>query len=248
MQRNILFCLTLILALALAACAPAAVETESAAEGIAEEAPVEDGEEEVSEEEAGEEEASEEADEEEEPAPAGEEVTYTIDAAASNVVWYGAKPVGARHTGTVNISEGQMTFTGEELTGSEIVIDMATIENIDLSGDDKAQLEGHLRSDDFFGVETYPTAVINIKSATPTDEAENQYLVVADLTIKESTNEIEFVTDVDVSDEMLTATADIVFDRADFDVRFGSDRFFDDLGDRLINNEVEMEIELVASS
>ena len=111
----------------------------------------------------------------------------------------------------------------------------------------KTDLEGHLKSEDFFGVEAFPTASLIIKSAEPTD-VENQYTVVADLTIKEITNEITFVTDVELGEGTLTAKADLVFDRAAFDVRYSSGSFFDDLGDKLISDEVEMSVTLVAQS
>lgn len=234
MQRKVLVIGTVLLMLILAACAiPAPEGTEEAASEMA--APTEEAAEEVAEAES------------EESAASGEEVTYTVDAAASAVVWTGAKPLQYTHTGTVDIAEGTMTFAGTQLVGSSFTIDMTTIDNTDLSGDEKTDLESHLNSDDFFGVETYPSASLVIKSAEPTD-VENQYTAVADLTIKDITNEITFVTDVEVGEGTLTATADFVFDRAQFDVQFGSGSFFDNLGDRLIADEVEMSVTLVASS
>jgi len=182
--------------------------------------------------------------EEEAPADeeaADEEAVYTIDAAASTVDWFGAKAVGSSHTGTVDIADGEMTVASDQLVAGSFTIDMTTIHT-----DDSARLLGHLKSDDFFGIETYPTASLVLKSAEPTD-TEGQYEVVADLTIKENTNEITFMADVAVEDGSITANADIVFDRSLFDVRFGSGSFFDDLGDDLINDEVEMTVAIVAN-
>lgn len=232
MKKNLLVIpLALLLALVLAACpAPAPTTTETGgAVTVAEEATAAPAEEAMSD------------------APAGEEATYVVDTAASSIAWRGEKPLKYDHVGTVNIAEGQMTFAGDQLTGSSFTIDMTSIVDEDLSGKDKADLEGHLKSDDFFGVETHPTATFVIKSAEPTG-TDGQYNAVADLTIKGITNEITFVTDVTVADGTLNGTADIVVDRSQFDVRFGSGSFFDDLGDKLISDEIELTVTLVANS
>ena len=232
MKKNLLvFPLALLLTLVLAACPAASpTATEPASVTVAEEptaAPVEEA-------------AADES-------MSSEEATYVVDTAASTIGWRGEKPLQYDHTGTIDIAEGQMTFAGDQLTGSSFTIDMTTINNVDLSGDDKAKLEGHLKSDDFFGVETYPTAMVVIKSAEATG-TDGQFTTVADLTIKEITSEITFMTDVTVADGVLNATADIVFDRSIFDVRFGSGSFFDDLGDNLISDEIELTVTIVANS
>ena len=196
------------------------------------------------------EEATEEAMEETAAADAsadGEGGVFVVDPAASSVQWYGSKPVGASESGTVDIAEGQLSFDGSSFASGTIVIDMTTIAPTSQTGNMLDMLTGHLNSDEFFGVETYPTATLVIKSAEPT-EVENQYAVVADLTIKDTTDEIAFVTDVAVDGAMLDATADIVVDRSIYDVRYGSGAFFSDLGDDLISDEMEMTVRLVAAT
>lgn len=183
----------------------------------------------------------------EEAAAEGDTVTYTVDTAASMLEWYGSKPVGASESGTVSISEGELIFAGTDLVQGAFVIDMTSIDTTTQSGDMKQMLEDHLRSDEFFGVENYPTAHLVIKAVEPT-AVENQYNVVADLTIKETTDEITFVTDVIVSEGALTATAAIVVDRSIFDVRYNSAAFFSGLGDNLISDEMELTVNLVARS
>ncbi len=240
MYRKLILIFAAMTALALfAACAapaPAAQEeaaSQPAADSVAEEATEEAMEETVAED------ASASAD--------GEAGVYVVDPAASSVEWYGSKPVGASESGTVDIAEGQLNFDGSSFASGTIVIDMTTIAPTSQTGNMLDMLTGHLNSDEFFGVETYPTATLVIKSAEPTD-VENQYAVVADLTIKETTDEIAFVTDVAVDGEMLDATADIVVDRSIYDVRYGSGAFFSDLGDDLISDEMEMTVRLVAAS
>lgn len=229
-----------------------AVEEEAAEEAEPEaeatEAPAEEAEEEAAaEEEAPEAEATEAPAEEPAAEASGETATYVVDAEASSVGWFGSKPVGPTETGTVAISEGQLNIAGDQLVDGTIVIDMTSIETDSQSGNMANMLVDHLSSDEFFGVETHPTSTLVIKSAEPTD-TEGQYVVTADLTIKEITNEIEFVSDVNVDGSTITATADIVFDRSEFDVQYGSGSFFDNLGDDLISDEIEMTVSLVASN
>ncbi len=236
----------MVIAIGLAACtapSPSSGNEEMASEAAPEmeatEAPAEDMEPEMEATDApAEEPASDEA--------ASEAATYAVDVDASTVNWFGSKPVGGSESGTVAISEGQMNFVGDQLADGSFVIDMTTIETDSQAGGMAEQLVGHLSSDDFFGVETYPTATLVLKSAVPSGEAD-QYLVTGDLTIKETTKEIEFITNVTVDDNTITANADIIIDRAEFDVQYGSGSFFSDLGDNLISDEIEMSVALVAN-
>lgn len=240
--------LLLVFALLFTACAAPAATTEPAAEApaAAEATPTEAPAEEPTAEPVEEATATPAAESAAETTAAeGEAVTYVVDTAASKVEWYGSKPIGASESGTVNIAEGQMSFTGDQLVAGTIVIDMTSIATTSQSGGMAEQLVGHLSSDDFFGVATYPTAQLVLKSAEPTG-TENQYLVKADLTIKETTKEIEFTTDVVVADDTLTGAAKIVVNRADFDVRYNSAAFFSGLGDNLISDDMEMTVTLVA--
>lgn len=151
----------------------------------------------------------------------------------SSVTWKGYKVTGS-HKGSIALKEGQLTFKDDKLVGGEFVIDMSTIENTDMEGEYKAKLEGHLKSDDFFGVEKFPTASLvftNVKST-----GKNSYEVTADLTIKDKTNAVTF----DISIYGNKATANIKIDRTKFDVRYGSTSFFDDLQDKAIYDEFDL--------
>ena len=80
----------------------------------------------------------------------------------SKVVWKGYKVTGS-HQGVIAIKSGQLTFNEGRLTGGDFTIDMSTISNTDLEGEYKGKLEGHLKSDDFFGVEKFPTETLLVK-------------------------------------------------------------------------------------
>lgn len=170
---------------------------------------------------------------------------YSIDTKQSSVQWTGRKVTG-EHTGKIKIKEGSLDMEGKKMVGGSFVIDMNSIENEDLSGEYKAKLEGHLKSDDFFGVETYPTARFVITKAKAKKTGE--YEITGDLTVKGTTHEISFPATINTSGEQVTANAKIVVNRAKYNVRYGSDSFFDNLGDKVIYDDFDLEVSLVAGT
>ena len=169
-------------------------------------------------------------------------ITYGVSAAESNIAWRGAKAIGDFHTGEIDITDGSLVIEDGALVSGEFTIDMTSIIVTDGAPD---RLVQHLNSDDFFSTATFPTATLVINSAEALGD--DQYAVVGDLTIKGITNPIEFTATAVEEGGSMTASADIVFDRSLYDVRFGSGSFFSDLGDDLINDEIELSVDLVAS-
>lgn len=155
----------------------------------------------------------------------------------SSIAWTGKKVTG-QHNGTISLESGVLKFDGNTLTGGNFVIDMTSITVTDLEGKGKASLEGHLKSDDFFGVEKHNKATYTITDANKTNG--NTYNVTGDLTLKNITNPISFTMTVDGN----TATAKIVVDRSKFDVRYGSPSFFNDLKDKAIYDDFELDVTL----
>lgn len=156
-----------------------------------------------------------------------------IKVETSKVTWKGYKVTGS-HQGTINLKEGELTFKNDKLVGGNFTIDMSSIVNTDMEGEYKAKLEGHLKSDDFFGVEKFPSATLVFNEVKSTGK--NSYKVTADLTIKNKTNPVTF----DISIYGNKATANIKIDRTKFDVRYGSTSFFDDLQDKAIYDEFDL--------
>ena len=154
----------------------------------------------------------------------------------SSIKWVGKKVTG-KHEGTINLKEGYFEMENDQISGGEFVIDMTSIVTTDLTGESKGQLEGHLKSDDFFGIENFPTATLVINKATKTATG---YTVDGDITIKETTEPISF--DLAFADN--TASTKLTIDRSKFNVRYGSGSFFDNLGDKTIYDDFTLEIEL----
>jgi len=173
----------------------------------------------------------------------GEKKEVKVNTSASTVKWVGKKITG-QHNGTIALKGGKLEMEGDRLVGGTFTMDMATINCEDLSGNSKGKLEGHLKSDDFFSVETYPVSTFVITKAVP--QGPGAYKVVGNITIKGTTEEIQFLAVLETEDEKMVATADITIDRSRFDVRYGSGSFFDNLGDKTIYDNFELSVTLVA--
>ena len=169
--------------------------------------------------------------------------TVSVDTDASVIGWKGYKVTG-EHAGTIKVKSGDLTFEDGSLTGGSFLIDMASIKVTDLQGGAAAKLEGHLKSPDFFGVEDHPTAKLAITKVVSRGTP-GAYRITADLTIKENTESIRFNAQVDEKSGAYVATADITVDRSDFDVRYGSGSFIDNLGDKTIYDEFDLSVQLV---
>ena len=169
---------------------------------------------------------------------------YTVDTEASTIKWKGYKVTGS-HFGNVNIKDGSLKFDDNKLVGGSFTIDMTSITVKDLKGDYAKKLEGHLKSKDFFGTDKFPTAKLKITKVVPYGTS-GKYKITADLTIKSTTKSIKFMANVTDNEGTATADAKITVDRSDFDIRYGSGSFFDNLGDKTIYDEFELEISLTA--
>ena len=177
--------------------------------------------------------------------PEKETVTYNVNTQQSEVSWKGEKVTG-EHIGTISLQEGTLMLEDGTLVGGNFTIDMNTLTNTDLEGENKGKLEGHLKSDDFFGVATYPTAKLDITNVEA--QGDNKYEITGDLTIKEKTHEVTFPATVTTQGNQVTADASITIDRSKYDVRYGSGSFFDNLGDKTIYDEFHLQVSLVAEN
>ena len=163
---------------------------------------------------------------------------YNIETAQSQITWTGREVSTSYHYGTLDFVSGNFEISNGAIVNGEFIVDMTSINNQDMEGDSKARLEGHLKSDDFFSVESYPTASISINSSELISDG--KWNVSADLSIKGFTHPINF--------EMISSedgwSANLVFDRSKYDVRFRSGSFFENLGDKLIYDDIELSINL----
>lgn len=168
---------------------------------------------------------------------------YTVDVAKSSINWEGKKFTGS-HTGTVNLTSGTLGFNGKKLAEGGFVANMSTIKTMD--GDKpNANLDKHLKSEDFFGVEKFPAANFVIKKIVANGNNTN---VTGDLTIKGITNSITFPAVITWNaDKTVTATAEkIVIDRTKYNIQYKSKSIFSDIGDNFIYDDFTFSVKLVA--
>ena len=168
-----------------------------------------------------------------------------VDAKSSTVKWIGSK-VASAHEGTINIQKGMLMIDHGTLVGGQFSIDMNSINNTDIESEEySAKLEGHLKDEDFFNVEEFPTATITIIKAVK--GTENNYSIIANLTIKGITHPIAFDANVNINGINFLATAKIKIDRTKWGIEYNSGNFFKDLGDNIILDEIEFDIFLLSA-
>lgn len=168
--------------------------------------------------------------------------TLQLNVEKSSIKWTGKKVLG-KHYGTISFQSGSLIQSGQSYTGGEFVVDMNSITCDDLTdAGTNAQLVGHLKSDDFFGVANHPTSKLVIKSGTA--KGNNQYEFSGELTIKENTNPVKVEAVLVPEEGGVVFTGKLIVNRAKYNVRYGSGSFFQNLGDNMIYDEFELEFKV----
>lgn len=165
---------------------------------------------------------------------------YAATLTESAIEWQGYKPTGD-HKGTIKITSGDFKVTDGKISGGSFVIDMNSIEE----SEDNQRLIGHLKSADFFEVETYPTATFEI---TGLEDKDGQTILSGNLTLKDATNNVSFPVTVSNEADVLSVSSEVfTIDRSKWNVKYGSKSFFDDLKDKFINDDIELKISVKAT-
>lgn len=180
----------------------------------------------------------------------GVTASFDVDTAASKISWKGSKPLGS-HIGSINLSSGTFAMVDGNVTEGKFMIDMNSISNEDLEGDGKTNLESHLKGTvegkegDFFNVNTYPFATFILKGVSEVDGGMKAH---GNLTIKDKTNPVEFPVSVTTEGNTMTMRSETFkIDRTKWGVNYGSKSVFDNLGDKFVDDEIELTISVVAN-
>ncbi len=184
------------------------------------------------------------------PRKAAKPVTYVVDADQSTLTW-NAKKVGGQHNGIVKLAKGELTVDGTKLAGGQFVADMTSLRDVDKGQENpyNERLVGHLRSDDFFGVEKNPTSTFKITSVKPiagAKDGEANVTVTGDLTIKGITKPQTFPAVVKVAGNALEATAKLEINRIDYDIKYRA-ALIGTAADKIIDDTFTVALKLVAS-
>ena len=166
---------------------------------------------------------------------------FTIDATQSIIDWKGRKVTGT-HWGTIGLKQGSLTLTDAQLTGGTFIVDTTSIKVIDVTDPaTNAQFAGHLASDDFFGITRFPEAKFEITSV-------NGNRIEGDLTIKGITHPAAFEASISINGDILMASGKIVIDRTLYGIKYRSGNFFQNLGDTLIYNDFDLNVNITAKA
>ena len=163
----------------------------------------------------------------------------SLNLESSSIRWYGEEITGKQHYGDLKFSSGNIQINNKVVSSGNFIVNMNSLTVEDLSGGGKKRLEGHLRSSAFFGVSDHPQSSLNISSIVDIDG--DSQILDGELTIKGITHPINFSITLNSENN---ASAMLVFDRSKYDVRFRSGSFFDELGDKLILDDIKLEVAL----
>mgnify|MGYP000172740485 CR=1 FL=1 len=174
---------------------------------------------------------------------------YQVDTDQSLIEWFGRNP-NTKHFGTVRISRGQIQIENGNMTGA-VEIDMDSIENINLEGDElQPVLVSHLKSDDFFLVKAFPTATFTINGGRLAEDphlSSPNYEVNGTLNLRGVKADLSFATTIASADDGgLIAEAHFDIDRTRWNVIYGSTRFFENLGMHLVFDLISFQVRIVA--
>lgn len=168
---------------------------------------------------------------------------FEIQRASSTVNWTGKKILGL-HTGSIDIENGYIEIPDNQVTGGEIEIDMTSIAITDIA-DKKTSNEflKHLLSVDFFSVKSFRTAKLVITGSSKTDSG--KFNIDGILTIKDISHPLSFIATIEIFTDYLHSLGEIVIDRTLYNIRYGSGKFIENLGDKLIYDEFVLQFKLV---
>lgn len=174
---------------------------------------------------------------------------FVVDVTASKIDWVGSKPL-EKHTGTINLSGGRVMVKDDVIEAGKFIIDMNSIAVTDLEGDSKANLENHLKGtvegkeDHFFNVVKFPQGLFEL---TGVELMDGKAMVKGNLTLRDISYNVSFPAVIEMMDNGMTLTSEpFSIDRTKWGVNYGSKSVFDDLGDKFINDDIELTVSLVA--
>ena len=173
-----------------------------------------------------------------------------VDTQVSGVEWLGKKVLG-QHNGTIKLKSGEVKIENGAPVSGKFEVDMQSIFVSDIKDPkDNQKLAGHLKSDDFFGVSLFPVTLVELTKFEPIQNAaagQPNYNVSGNVSIKGVSQPIAFPATIDMKDGKATAKASITLDRTKFGVRYGSNKFFDNLGDRVISDNFDVTVNVVGT-
>lgn len=163
----------------------------------------------------------------------------------TKISWEGKKRIGSGHHGSLKAKSGTLQVENGSLVGGEVVIDMKSLKNEDLTDEGmNKKLVGHLHSDDFFSTDKHGTATLKINKVQ--HEKEDNYKISGDLTIKGIKKPIAFPAKIHGGSDMVHSTGTMTVDRTAYQIKYNSLKFFSAIGDKAIEDNFTVTFEILA--
>ncbi len=175
--------------------------------------------------------------------------SHSINLLKSKLDWTG-RNIASTHYGTLNLSAGELQVQNGWPVSGNFTVDMNSLEDLDIPDSKLRQvLVHHLKSDDFFDVEQFPTAQFNlsqIKMLPDSRPGSPNSQLTGELILKGVRNQLSFPGIIAVvGDGLLAADAHFDIDRTRWNVLYGSGKFYEKLGMHLVNDDVSLALKLV---
>lgn len=184
--------------------------------------------------------------------------TYTIDKTQSSLIWRGYHKGGfdprfgtLQSDGTVSVENGAITGGTFTIDINSVKTDESSVDVTKTEGKTSADLDGHLKSGDFFESDKYPTAKFEITKIGNFDAAKDKsvleganHIISGNLTIKDKTVNVTFPAKVDITDNQVNIESKFIINRQDWGLTYGTDG---DPKDWAISQEVDIELNIKAT-
>jgi len=168
---------------------------------------------------------------------------FTIDAAASELKWKAEKVTG-KHHGGLKVKSGTIQINKNKIVKGTVIADLTTIQDFDITSDThRLRLENHLKSSDFFAADSFPNAIFTFGSGISLGD--DKYKINGSMEIKGMSRPVEFEAKITWDMKKALATGTITLDRSKWDIRYRSGSFFENLGDKAINDDFNVDFNLV---
>ena len=161
-----------------------------------------------------------------------------IDNHLSKVIWRANKSTGSFHNGFIELADGHITIENNKVINGSIIIDMNSISCYDILNEQSNQsLVSHLKSDDFFSVEAFPKATLNLLEVIKlNNDATSNHLIKGNLEILNVTHPVEFLASINMYSNGAKAEGVIPIDRAKYGIKYKSKTWYENLGDHFIDD------------
>lgn len=170
--------------------------------------------------------------------------TSSFSVQDSRIFWSGTKAIGGGHSGDLVFKSGNLKFERGNVVKGEFEVDMNSITCKDIKDKESNEdLLNHLKSEDFFFVENFPTISATLYGKSK-DEGKT-YQALVELNIKGiSRKENAILTKVEKNNQVFLQSI-LRIDRTNYDINYNSGNIFKNLGDKVINDTIALKVLLI---